>query len=211
MNHIKKYMLEVAAPMACFTRPEMKVERVSYEVITPSAARAIFEAVYWKPQIRWRILRIEVLKPIAFTNIRRNEVALMASTKKKHIITSNGRQLRNSLVLRDVGYRLTAEMEVLSGKLTDEEIPEKHFAIFERRASKGQCFTHPYLGCREFSADWKPVKDKPCSPIKESKDLGIMLYDMDFSDSLNPRPIFFRAIMDHGVINLQNNNYTERS
>lgn len=203
----RQYTLEVSGRMACFTRPEMKVERVSYEVITPSAMRAIFEAIYWKPQIRWQAQRIDVLKPIAFTHVRRCEVASMASTKKDHIITDNYRQLRSSLVLRDVAYRLTAEMEVLPGwtNVETDNTPEKHFAIFERRASRGQCFTQPYLGCREFSADWRLVgNDEPCTPIEESRDLGMMLYDLDFCETDNPRPKFFRAVMNNGTINIPN-------
>lgn len=203
-NDHKNFTLEVSGALACFTRPEMKVERVSYEVITPSAARAIFEAIYWKPKIRWRVAQIDVLSPIAFTHIRRCEVALMANTKKEHIIAENYRQLRSSLVLRDVSYRLTAQMEMLPDKHPENETPEKHVAIFERRASKGQCFTQPYLGCREFSANWRWVREEeePASPIAESKDLGMMLYDMDFSDMDNPRPQFFRAVMNNGTINL---------
>ena len=199
------YTLEVNGKLACFTRPEMKVERVSYEVITPSAARAIFEAIYWKPQIRWRVLQIDVLNPISFTHIRRCEVASMASTKKDHIIAENHRQLRSSLVLRDVAYRLTAQMEVLPNFSNIEVMntSEKHAAIFERRASRGQCFTQPYLGCREFSANWRLVDEcETFAPIAQSKDLGMMLYDMDFSNPENPQPKFFRAVMNNGTINL---------
>lgn len=201
----KTYTIEAGGRMACFTRPEMKVERVSYEVITPSAARAIFEAIYWKPEIRWRVLQIDVLSPIAFTHIRRCEVASMASTKKEHIIAENHRQLRSSLVLRDVCYRLTAQMEVLptSSNIEALNTPKKHFAIFERRASRGQCFTQPYLGCREFSANWTLVDDSESyTPIAESRDLGMILYDMDFSNPENPTPKFFRALMNNGTINL---------
>lgn len=205
MTHPRGYTLEVSGRMACFTRPEMKVERVSYEVITPSAARAIFEAIYWKPQIRWRVVKIEVLNPIAFTHVRRCEVTSMVSTKKEHIIAENHRQLRSSLVLRDVAYRLTAQMEVLPtlSNIEVDNTPEKHFAIFERRASRGQCFTQPYLGCREFAADWRLVdENESAAPIAESKDLGMMLYDMDFSNPENPTPKFFRALMNNGTINL---------
>lgn len=208
------YTLEVSGALACFTRPEMKVERVSYGVITPSAARAIFESIYWKPQIRWRIVRIEVMKPIAFHHIQRCEVAAMAHNKKNHIIASDYRQLRSSLLLRDVSYRLTAQMEVLqqASNIELENTSAKHCAIFERRASRGQCFTQPYLGCREFSANWKWVQESEnmaiwensdChKPIPETRDFGVMLYDIDFSDSENPQPVFFNAVMSDGVINI---------
>ena len=205
MQTIRTYILEVIGSFACFTRPEMKVERVSYEVITPSAARAIFEAIYWKPQIRWRVLQIDVLNPIVFTHIRRCEVASMASSKKEYIITENHRQLRSSLVLRNVSYRLTAQMEIFPNFSNIEVLntPEKHAAIFERRASRGQCFTQPYLGCREFSANWRLVDERETfAPIAQSKDLGMMLYDMDFSNPENPQPKFFRAVMNNGTINL---------
>lgn len=203
MKEVKKYTLETWAPMACFTRPEMKVERVSYEVITPSAARAVFEAVFWKPQLRWQVVRIEVLCPIAFMHLRRNEVASMTSIKKPYILASNYRQQRSSLVLRNVRYRITAEMEVHTERLRTDETHEKYHAMFLRRASRGQCFVQPYLGCREFSADWRLVGvEEPCTPIKESKDLGIMLYDIDFTNVLSPTPIFYRAVMNDGIIHV---------
>lgn len=203
MQTIQTYTLEVSGAMACFTRPEMKVERVSYEVITPSAARAIFEAIYWKPQIRWRVRRIEVLNPIRYTHIRRSEVASMAHTRKDYIVASDHRQLRSSLLLRDVRYRLTAEMEVLGERLREDEKAGKHFAVFRRRALRGQCFTQPYLGCREFVSDWRLADDNaPVKAISRSCDLGMMLFDMDFSDREHPQPRFFRAVMNNGIINL---------
>lgn len=209
----KEFCLEVWGPLACFTRPELKVERVSYDVITPSAARAIFEAIFWKPAIHWQVTKIEVLNPINWTSVRRNEVGAVAS--KNPIFIEEKRQQKNSLLLRDVRYRLYAKLEFIpvrkrkDSSLIDEpahldENPAKYNAMFERRASKGQCFTQPYLGTRECSASFKlvnPETDEFDVPINESRDLGIMLYDMDFeTDIKNPPAMFYRAKMENGVI-----------
>ena len=207
----KEFCLEVWGPIACFTRPELKVELVSYDVITPSAARAIFEAIFWKPAIHWQVTKIEVLNPIKWTSIRRNEVGATAS--KNPIFIEDKRQQKNSLMLRDVRYRLYAKLEFIPLRKRKEqtnseehpdENPAKYNAMFERRASKGQCFTQPYLGTRECSASFKlvdPEKDTLDTPISESRDLGIMLYDMDFEANLkNPPAMFYRAKMDNGVI-----------
>ena len=211
----KEFCLEVWGPMACFTRPELKVERVSYDVITPSAARAIFEAIFWKPAIHWQVTKIEVLNPIKWTSIRRNEVGAVAS--KNPIYIEDKRQQKNTLCLKDVRYRIWAKLEFIPVRkrkgeqktLFDEtahpdENPAKYNAMFERRASKGQCFTQPYLGTRECSASFKlvnPENDELNTPINESRDLGIMLYDMDFEKDLkDPSAVFFRAKMENGVI-----------
>ena len=207
--------------MACFTRPELKVERVSYDVITPSAARAIFEAIFWKPAIHWQITRIEVLNPIKWTSIRRNEVGAVASKNPIFIDDGKNRQQRNTLMLRDVRYRIYAKLEFIpkwkrkdtsnpkidaeeADLLRKDENPGKYNAMFERRASKGQCFTQPYLGTRECSCSFRlvnPENDKLSAPIDESRDLGIMLYDMDFdADIKNPPAMFYRAKMENGVI-----------
>ncbi|MFI3317515.1 MAG: type I-C CRISPR-associated protein Cas5c [Rikenellaceae bacterium] len=187
--------LEICGEWACFTRPEFKVERMSYEVITPSACRAIFEAVYWRPQMQWRIKEIAVLSPISFVHFKRCETAAVAHTAKSEIVADRCRQLRSSVVLRDVKYRITAELIAYDGK------QDKHNAMFRRRAIKGQCFTQPYLGCREFACDWRLIEDNEelQPPIAETKDLGTMLYDMDFK---NRKPIFFDAKMINGVITL---------
>ena len=207
--------MEVWGPMACFTRPELKVERVSYDVITPSAARAIFEAIFWKPAIHWQVTKIEVLNPIKWTSIRRNEVGAVAS--KNPIYIEDKRQQKNTLCLKDVRYRIWAKLEFIPVRkrkgeqktLFDEtahpdENPAKYNAMFERRANKGQCFTQPYLGTRECSASFKlvnPEIDELNTPINESRDLGIMLYDMDFEQNLkNPPTMFYRAQMVNGVI-----------
>ncbi|MFI3293884.1 MAG: type I-C CRISPR-associated protein Cas5c [Rikenellaceae bacterium] len=192
------YQLEIAGSLACFTRPEFKVERMSYEVITPSACRAIFEAVYWRPQMRWEIKEIAVLNPISFTHFKRCETAAEAHTGKTEIITERCRQLRSSVVLSDVKYRIRAELIAYDGK------QEKHCAMFRRRAQKGQCFTQPYLGCREFACDWRLIEDNKelQQPINETRDLGTMLYDMDFTSPKKAVPKFFRAKMINGVITL---------
>lgn len=215
----KEFCLEVWGPIACFTRPELKVERVSYDVITPSAARAIFEAIFWKPAIHWQVTKIEVLNPIKWTSIRRNEVGATASKNPIYIdeVDNKGklkiRQQKNTLMLRDVRYRLYAKLEFIPMRKRKEqtnaeehsdENPAKYNAMFERRASRGQCFTQPYLGTRECSALFKLIdleKDALDAPISESRDLGIMLYDMDFEANLkNPPAMFYRAKMDNGVI-----------
>jgi CRISPR-associated protein Cas5d len=209
----KEFCLEVWGPMACFTRPELKVERVSYDVITPSAARAIFEAIFWKPAIHWQVTKIEVLNPIKWTSVRRNEVGAVAS--KNPIYIEDKRQQKNSLLLTDVRYRIWAKLEFIPQRkrtkqpdLFDEEHhdenPAKYNAMFERRASKGQCFNQPYLGTRECVASFRlvnPDTDELDAPISESRDFGIMLYDMDFEQDLkNPPAIFYRAKMENGVI-----------
>lgn len=216
----KEYCLEVWGDMACFTRPELKVERMSYDVITPSAARAIFEAIFWKPAIHWQITKIEVLNPIKWTSVRRNEVGAVATVaSKSSIYIEEKRQQKNSLLLKDVRYRIWAKMEFLSvakrkaegGLFTREpgkdENPMKYYKMFERKASKGQCFNQPYLGTREFSASFHLVNvdedDLKATITPEQggdRDLGIMLYDMDFSDSKNVQTMFYRAVMKHGVI-----------
>lgn len=207
----KEFCLEVWGPIACFTRPELKVERVSYDVITPSAARAIFEAIFWKPAIHWQVTKIEVLNPIKWTSVRRNEVGAVAS--KTPIFIEEKRQQKNSLMLRDVRYRLYAKLEFIpirnrknQSNIEEhpDENPAKYYAMFERRASKGQCFNQPYLGTRECSASFmlvNPETDKLDAPINETLDLGIMLYDMDFdADIKNPPAMFYRAKMENGVI-----------
>lgn len=213
--HDKEFCLEVWGPMACFTRPELKVERVSYDVITPSAARAIFEAIFWKPAIRWQVTKIEVLNPIKFGSIRRNEVGALAG--KNPIYIEEKRQQKNTLFLQDVRYRITARLVFIPinerdkdafpiEEDTKDENPGKYNAMFERRARKGQCFNQPYLGTRECVASFRlidPENDNLVTPISEDRDLGIMLYDMDFAKSKdNPDALFYRARMQQGVIDV---------
>lgn len=209
----KEYCLEVWGDMACFTRPELKVERVSYEVITPSAARAIFEAIFWKPAIRWEVTKIEVLNPIKWTSVRRNEVGATASPRVECLYIEEKRQQRNALLLKDVRYRIHAKLVFIpvrqrsekDMKYTDgeNENPRKYYEMFERRASKGQCFNQPYLGTREFSASFRLVGEgELSSPQGGTKDLGIMLYDMDYSNANDIQAMFFRAKMVDGVIDV---------
>jgi len=209
---VKTYCLELTGPWACFTRPEMKVERVSYDVRTPSAARACFEAILWKPAIRWHVRRIEVLKPIRWINLRRNEVASVVSTRNVETAMRNGsgdlglyieddRQQRAGLFLRDVAYRVHADLEFLRERDPDAS-PMKYQEMFERRAGKGQCVNQPYLGCREFAADFRLVGDPAAEPsaIDETRDLGFMLHDLDFAKPNDPQPRFFRAALNRGVV-----------
>ncbi len=202
--------LRVWGAHACFTRPEMKVERVSYDVVTPSAARGILEAIYWKPQIRWVVQQIHVLAPIRYTNIRRNEVGVKASaaTAAKAMKAGSGmlgiyveeeRQQRAATVLRDVDYLIEARFDVLSG----DEPPPKHHEMFRRRAEKGQCFHRPYLGCREFECQFVWHDGDPPRGVYADvaeRDLGFMLHDIDFTNDMTPR--FFRAVMRRGVIDV---------
>lgn len=207
---MNSFCLEVTGDFACFTRPEMKVERVSYDVITPSAARAVFEAILWKPQMRWRVTRIEVLAPIRWINLRRNEVGAVISTRNVQQAMSAGRgdlglyveeerQQRAGLFLRDVAYRLHAELAI-TPQASDPLA--KYAEMFARRAAKGQCVNQPYLGCREFAAHFRLVEDPAAErpPIAESRDLGWMLHDLDFTNLADPQPRFFRAEMKDGVV-----------
>ena len=215
----KEYCLEVWGDYACFTRPELKVERVSYDVITPSAARAIFEAILFKKYaMRWQVTKIEVLNPIKWTSVRRNEVGATASIKSSGIYIEDKRQQKNSLLLKDVKYRIWAKLVFIpvserpkeafaKHKPGADENPMKYYQMFERRAEQGQCFTQPYLGTREFSASFRLVnsdKDKLCSALSAerggNRDLGIMLYDMDFSNPKDIQAMFYRAEMKEGVI-----------
>jgi CRISPR-associated protein Cas5d len=220
----KQFCIEVWGDYACFTRPEMKVERVSYDLITPSAARAVFEAIFWKPAIQWKVKKIEILNPIRWISVRRNEVGKLMSDKSKEIFIEEDRQQRAGLFLRNVAYRLYAEMDFIPLRnrnrfetpddlkdqeeetiLRSTENPGKYNAIFERRAKKGQCFNQPYLGCREFSCNFRLIENpeqEEKKPIKETRDLGFMLYDMDFSDEKDPKPMFFRVQLNDGVIEI---------
>ena len=204
------FCLEVSGPFACFTRPEMKVERVSYDVMTPSSARSIFEAILWKPAIRWRVHRIEVLKPIRWINLRRNEVSAVLSTRNVQQAMAAGsgqlalyiedeRQQRAGYFLRDVAYRIHADLSLAPGC---KEPLMKYTEMFVRRANKGQCVNQPYLGCREFAAAFTLVAgDAPiAAPIAETRDLGWMLHDLDFTHPSDPQPRFFNAKLVAGVV-----------
>ena len=204
--------LKVWGDYACFTRPEMKVERVSYDVMTPSAARGILEAIYWKPAIVWVIDRIHVMKPVKFDNIRRNEVlgkiplaqVKNAFSVKEAVLfkdSNDERVQRASVVLRDVSYCIEAHFN-LTDKAGQEDTVEKHYNVALRRMRKGQCFHHPYFGCREFPVQFEFIEGEiPRSELNGKKDLGLMLWDIDFAHDMNP--VFFRAEMNDGVIDVQ--------
>lgn len=203
--------LQVSGDYACFTRPEFKAERVSYDVITPSAARGIIEAIYWKPAIRWVVDKIIVLNPINFTNIKRNEVSdkissfnvkkAMKSNKFLYQDTSAVRQQRGSLILKDVSYIIEAHFE-MTKKAEEDDTPGKHQAIAVRRMKRGQEFKHPCFGTREFGVnryEWaNPSIQKGC--YSGEKDLGWMLWDLDYANHMDA--IFFRAVMQDGVIEI---------
>lgn len=223
---MRPFCLEASGDYACFTRPEMKVERVSYDVITPSAARAVFEAIFWKPGIRWRLRRIEILKPVRWISVRRNEVGSVVSTRnaigamkegrgRLALYVEDDRQQRAGLFLRDVSYRLHADMELVSDAARAE--PGKYVSMFRRRAAKGQCVNQPYLGCREFAARFRLIdlvdderggyavpSDEPAALQEMNADLGWMLHDLDFADPRDPKPAFFRARIERGVLDLTN-------
>ena len=218
-----KWCLEVWGDYACFTRPEMKIERVSYDVMTPSAARAIFEAIFWKPAIKWHITRIEVLNPIKWISVRRNEVGAVFSERSNGIFIEENRTQKAGLFLRDVRYRIYAWFEFIppekrksqnrySFVCEEEDLDQKcetnakYAAIFERRAKKGQCFHRPYLGCREFACYFRLIEDTDTTkPININADLGWMLYDIQHEDIKNPVPEFFRAQLENGVLNTDRN------
>jgi len=197
---------------ACFTRPEMKVERVSYDIMTPSAARGILEAIYWKPAITWKIDKIHVINQIKFDNIRRNEVlgkipaqkvkAAYAGSEAPLFIDSNEERVqRASLVLRDVCYYIEAHFE-MTDKAGSDDDPKKHYNIALRRMRRGQYYHHPYFGCREFPVNFELFEeDIPASAYNGEKDLGFMLYDIDFDD--DNKAIFFRANMEDGVVDVE--------
>ena len=212
MNQIR---LHVWGDYACFTRPEMKVERVSYDVITPSAARGILSAVHWKPAMRWVVDKIHVLKPIHFESVRRNELGDKISVSKVkgamkrnsvagfYTLIEDDRQQRAATVLKDVAYVIEAHL-ALTARAGKDETVTKHIEMFARRARKGQCFQQPCLGVREFPADFALIDEGESLPPSElsaseaNRDLGWMLHDIDFDHGNTPH--FFRAEMKEGVI-----------
>jgi CRISPR-associated protein Cas5d len=226
---MNNWTLEVWGDYACFTRPEMKVERVSYDVMTPSAARAIFDAILWKPAISWHIVKIEALNPIRWISVRRNEVGKIAGSPTQAqldgisgdpagLFIEDQRQQRAGLFLRKVRYRIHGYFEFIppekrqsqadnnasqNAEDRSEESEAKYAAMFERRAKKGQCFHRPYLGCREFACDFRLVENgvSPTEKINEDSDLGWMLYDMNYTDPSNPTPEFFRARLENNAVN----------
>lgn len=206
------FRVRAGGPLACFTRPELKVERVSYPVMTPSAARGLLEAILWKPAIRWHIARIHVLKEICFTAFRRNEVSNRASMPARAIVENGGaapvlyadedRAQRNTIALSNVDYLIEAWFE-MTPKAGPEDNMTKFVEMFMRRLEKGQHFHQPYLGCREFIAEVEPVPDPPPPAIDDSRDLGLMLWDIEFGGPGGEnRPVFFPARLESGVLNV---------
>lgn len=203
--------VEVWGDYACFSRPELKTERVSYDVMTPSAARGLLDAIYWHPGMRWVVDRIHVCAPIRFTNIRRNEVkdivsarnarAAMESGEEIYLATSESIQQRAAMVLRDVRYVIDAHFE-MTARATPTDNPGKFQDIMRRRVEKGQFYHQPCFGVREFPAQFKPCEELPPCPdeLKGEKDLGWMLLDLDYSDRENITPRFFRAALRDGVL-----------
>lgn len=212
----KGVKVKVWGDYALFSRPEMKVERCSYDVITPSAARGILEAIYWHPGMKWIIDRIYVNKPIQFTSVRRNEVKSKISANNvlpvyngshKRLFISSKAEIvqRASLLLRDVEYVIEAHFE-MTEQANASDNPGKFKDIIVRRLKRGECFHTPYFGCREFPVRfclWDEDEINTAYAEEEEKDLGFMLYDLDYSDPQNIQPMFFRAIMRRGVIDLQ--------
>ena len=204
--------IEVWGDYACFSRPEMKVERVSYDVMTPSAARGLIEAIYWHPGMRWIIDRIHVCTPIRFTNIRRNEVKDTISARKVknvmekpsndlYLAASESIQQRAAMVLTNVHYVIDAHFE-MTDKATPGDNPGKFQDIIKRRLAKGQCYHQPCFGVREFPANFAECEQLPECPeeLKGARDLGWMLLDMDYSDPADIKPMFFRAALHNGVL-----------
>lgn len=206
-------LMEVWGPMACFTRPDMKTERVSYEVPTPGAVRGMIESVFFHPGLRWVPDRIWVQNRIQFMNVRRNEVKskVLASAvlqeanggKAGAIFTSEDIQQRAAMLLKDVHYVFEAHFE-----MTEQANPSDNHGKFQnivkRRLRRGACYSTPYFGCRECTAHFRLWEGGEIPAIDETRDLGYMLYDMDYSDPTDIQPMFFRARMEHGVIDLRN-------
>ncbi len=204
--------VEIWGDYALFSRPELKTERVTYDVITPSAARGILEAIYWHPGLRWIIDRIYVLSPIRTTSIRRNEVQSKISASNVRTVMAGGQGSlyistskdivqRSSVVLQDVRYVIEAHFD-MTDKAAESDNPGKFQDIMKRRLRKGQCFAQPYAGCREFTLNFREWEDEKIPAIDETRDLGYMLWDLDYSDASDIQPLFFRAKMEKGVIDL---------
>lgn len=212
----KGVKVKVWGDYALFSRPEMKVERCSYDVITPSTARGILEAIYWHPGMKWVIDKIYVKNPIRFTSVRRNEVkskisannvlqAYNGADKPLYISTKEDIVQRASLILRDVCYVIEAHFEITENA-NDSDNPGKFKDIIMRRLKRGECYHMPYFGCREFPVNFSICDEEEVHTIYDEvpeKDLGFMLYDLDYSDRNNIQPMFYRAIMKRGVLDLR--------
>ncbi len=217
----RQVSVRVSGDWACFTRPDLKVERVTYQYPTPSAARGVLEAIFWEPQFRWVVEEIKVLKPVRYQALTRNEVQKKIpagnvsgwmkdpTSMKPFYANTRGRDegenatQRSTLALRNVAYTITARALVDGENLRPDDTPEKYASMFERRVQRGQCFSRPYLGCREFSADFGPVNPGE-QPIADTADLGLVLWDIAYAPGDSKRSneaIFFRARIENGVIN----------
>ena len=202
------YCVRIRGPLACFTRPEFKTERFSYEIITPSAARGILEAILWKPAIQWNIRKIVLLAPLRFIQLKRNEITKKASVSNVHTAARRGTPLdyfadedraqRNTLALRDVDYAIEAGF-TMTARAGSEDNPKKFDEMFRRRLERGQFFSQPYLGCREFPAVVEPYSGQPGPVETESRDLGYMLHDIRYASPKN-EPVFFHASIRNGVV-----------
>ena len=213
--------LEVWGDYACFTRPEMKTERVSYDIMTPSAARGLLESIYWHPGMRWVIDRIHVCAPIRFTNLRRNEVKSTISARSARTVMERGKgelylatsqdiQQRAAMLLRNVRYIIDAHFDI-TDQAADSDNAGKFQDIIKRRIRRGQFYSQPYFGCREFPAQFKACEAPPSCPekLKGVRDLGYMLWDLDYSDPENITPLFFRAELRDGVLEVPDRNSGE--
>ena len=205
--------LEVWGPYALFSRPELKTERMSYDVPTPSAARGLVESIYYHPGLRWQIDRIYIMNPIRFVSVRRNEVTDKISARNVRQAAQGGGQplylaapqaivQRSSLLLQDVHYVIEAHFD-MTAKAAPSDNPGKFQDIVTRRMERGQCYSMPYFGCREFTASFRRWPGGPVPTIDESRELGLMLYDFDYSDPQNITPTYFRARLEHGVLDLR--------
>ncbi len=211
MHYDSPLVVKVWGDLACFTRPEMKVERVSYPVMPPSAARGVLEAIFWKPEIAWRIRKIQVLKPIRFSSVMRNEVNSIASYQKAHGWQAKGggyfadedRAQRHTLALRDVAYVITADLVLKPHAKAD---PAKYRDQFRRRVARGQHHHTPYLGCREFASHFG-IPEATDRPLPLDMDLGLMLFDLEYEQNkdkkgIRGKPIFFAAKLHSGVLHV---------
>ena len=201
--HSRGFQVRASGLLACFTRPEMKAERVSYEVMTPSAARGLLVAILWKPAFRWHVHSIAVLAPIRWQSFRRNEVSDRASPKVLDFFAEDRRAQRNTVALRDVDYVITASFSLTEKAGPDENVT-KFEEMFDRRLRKGQTFQQPYLGCRELAAAVEPAPER-FVPIDEGADrpLGLLLWDFLYNpEGQGARPLFFEARLNRGVLDV---------
>ncbi len=197
--------VKVTGDYACFTRPDLKVERMTYPCMTPSAARGVLDSILWKPEFQWYVRRIIVLNPVRFMSIKRNEIN--AKQGRNPIVIEEKRAQRNSVLLRDVAYII--EASIFMNNATDKRMYEKYVGmtekregLFPRRVKKGQCWRRPYLGTREFSAEFMSPEGNE-QPIQETIPIGSMLFDIFYDENGKPQPLFFEAVIRDGVLNCE--------